>query len=105
MIGNAQGTTPYAVSINPALNPPSQLALGNLQISVQVQFLAVIEELIINVPGRLVGADRFRRRHPAAVSNGAAAARQPILRRRLDGRFRVNHRGLNQERNYVNASN
>jgi hypothetical protein len=51
MIGNSQGTTPYSVTIDPALNPPSQIALGNLQISAQVQFLAVIENLIINVQG------------------------------------------------------
>lgn len=51
MIGNSQGTTPYSVFIDPALNPLSQLALGNLQISAQVQFLSVIENLIINVQG------------------------------------------------------
>jgi uncharacterized protein len=51
MIGNSLGTTPYSVSINAALNPPSQIALGNLQVSVQVQFLAVIEQLLINVQG------------------------------------------------------
>jgi phage tail sheath protein FI len=51
MIGNSKGTTPYAVFIDPDLNPDSQIALGNLQISAQVQFLAVIENLIINVQG------------------------------------------------------
>jgi hypothetical protein len=51
MIGNSKGTTPYSVQIDPNNNPPSQVALGYLQITVQVQFLAVIEFLLINVQG------------------------------------------------------
>jgi hypothetical protein len=51
IIGNAKGTTPYSVQIDPKNNPDSQLALGYLQITVQVQFLAVIEILLINVQG------------------------------------------------------
>ena len=49
VIGNAAGTTPYSVQINAANNPPSQVALGYLQINVQVQYLAVVEFLIVNV--------------------------------------------------------
>lgn len=51
MIGNVLGTTPYSVQINPQNNPQSQIALGYLQIDVQVQYLGVIEFLVINVQG------------------------------------------------------
>lgn len=51
IIGNSQGTTPYSVQINAANNSPSQIALGYLTISVQVQYLAVIAFLIINIQG------------------------------------------------------
>jgi hypothetical protein len=51
LIGNSLGTTPYSVQINAANNPPSQVALGYLQVNVQVQYLAVIEFLLINVQG------------------------------------------------------
>jgi hypothetical protein len=51
MIGNPSGTTAYSVQCNAANNPASQVALGYLTINVQVQYLAVIEELLINLQG------------------------------------------------------
>lgn len=51
MIGNAQGTQPYSVVLDDSNNPPNRVALGYEQADVKVQFLSVIENLIINVEG------------------------------------------------------
>lgn len=51
VIGNSKGTICYSVQINAANNSAQQMALGYLTISVQVQYLAVIAFLIINVQG------------------------------------------------------
>lgn len=50
-IGNADGTTPYSVQLDSANNPPSRVALGYMQADVKVQYLSVIEHLLINVEG------------------------------------------------------
>jgi hypothetical protein len=50
-IGNAQGTIPYSVEIDAANNPSTQVALGYMQAYCKVQYLAVIDYLIINIEG------------------------------------------------------
>ena len=51
LIGNSTGTVAYSVQINAANNSPSQVALGYLQATVQIQYLAVVEKFLINVQG------------------------------------------------------
>lgn len=56
MIGNADGTIPYSVRIDPPSapgtnNPSSRVALGYMQADIKVQFLSVIEYFIANVMG------------------------------------------------------
>lgn len=51
MIGNAEGTTPWQVQIDGANNPPTRVALGYMQADVKVQYLSVIEYLVVNVEG------------------------------------------------------
>jgi len=49
IIGNANGTTPYSVSLGPPINPGA--ALATLAINVQVDYLGVIAFLVINLQG------------------------------------------------------
>jgi uncharacterized protein len=49
VIGNKAGTTPYSVSIGPAVNPGS--ALATLAINIQADYLGVIAFLVINLQG------------------------------------------------------
>jgi hypothetical protein len=49
LIGNADGTQPWQVTLNDSNNPPAQVALGYEVISIQLQYLSVIEFLFINL--------------------------------------------------------
>lgn len=51
LIGNADGTQPWQVVLNASNNPANLVALGYERIDISVQYLAVIEELIVNLEG------------------------------------------------------
>jgi hypothetical protein len=51
MIGNPAGTIPYSTKCDNTNNSSSREALGYMQIDVKVQYLAVIDYLIINLEG------------------------------------------------------
>jgi len=50
-IGNAEGTTPFQVTLDSTNNLPSQVALGYMRADVKVQYLSVIEKFLVNVEG------------------------------------------------------
>ena len=51
IIGNADGTQPYAVTLNDTNNPPSRVALGYMQANVQVQYQSIVEYMITEIEG------------------------------------------------------
>lgn len=50
-IGNAEGTTPFQVTIDSSNNPAARVALGYMQADVKVQYLSIIEKFLVNVEG------------------------------------------------------
>ena len=51
MIGNSLGTQPWKITLDASNNLPSRVALGYMQADIQMQFLSVIEFLLLNVEG------------------------------------------------------
>lgn len=51
IIGNAQGTQSWQVTLNATNNPPSQVAAGIEQINISVTYQSVIEFLLVNLTG------------------------------------------------------
>jgi phage tail sheath protein FI len=51
MIGDPNGGAAYSVTLNASNNPPSRVALGYMQVDVQVKYLAIIEKFLVNVEG------------------------------------------------------
>jgi hypothetical protein len=51
MIGDPNGGPAYSVTLNASNNPPSRVALGYMQVDVQVKYLAIIEKFLVNVEG------------------------------------------------------
>ena len=51
IIGNAQGTQPYSVTLDATNNPASQVAGGVQQANVLVQYLATVRTFLVNLTG------------------------------------------------------
>ena len=51
IIGNADGTQPYSVTLDASNNPASRVALGYMQANVQVQYQSVVEYMLTEIEG------------------------------------------------------
>jgi phage tail sheath protein FI len=51
LLGNADGSLPFAVVCDASNNPASRTALGYVQADVQVRYQAINEKFIVNVQG------------------------------------------------------
>jgi hypothetical protein len=49
LIGTPTGAPAYSIVLDPNNNPASRVAFGYMQADIQVQYLAVIEFLLLNV--------------------------------------------------------
>ncbi len=51
VIGNSLGTIPFNIKLDATNNPPAQVARGDMQADVQVEYLSITEKFIVNLQG------------------------------------------------------